>query len=87
MTYTGLVRILESTGVLLTVGEAELAHDPESGSWKGTVSVLDGAAVAGKALVVKLEIGDRRGDAQLKPLRVDRDTAVSAVYGLGPAPF
>jgi hypothetical protein len=87
MTYTGLVRILDTTGVLLTVGEADLVHDQDGGNWNGTLRVLDGTGVAGKALVVKLEIGGHCGEAQLKPLRVEQDTAISSVYGLGRAPF
>jgi hypothetical protein len=43
--------------------------------------------VAGKALVVELEIpGDGRGRAQLTPTGLNGDTAISEVVSLGP-PF
>ena len=55
--------------------------------WKGTLETLLGTAVAGKALVVELEIpGDGKGRAQLTPNGVNGDRAVSEVVSLGP-PF
>jgi hypothetical protein len=85
--YSGAVRILDPNGVLLAVGTAELEEDPEAASWKGELTVLDGTGVAGKALVVELEIDERRSRAQLIPERVAGINAISNVVGLGPAPF
>lgn len=85
--YAGVVRILDPNGVLLAVGTATLEEDYEAASWKGEVTVLDGTGVAGKALVVELEIGELRSRAQLIPERVAGDDAISSVVGLGPAPF
>jgi hypothetical protein len=85
--YTGPVRILDPNGVLLAVGTAELENDPDTASWKGELTVLDGTGVARKALVVELEVDSRRSRAQLIPERVAGDNAVSNVVGLGPAPF
>ena len=87
MPYSGAVRILDPNGVLLAVGTAALEDDPEAATWKGELTVLDGTGVAGKALVVELEIGDLRSRAQLIPERVAGDNAISSVVGLGPAPF
>jgi len=75
-------------GILLTTGSATLETDLEMGNWKGSLATLNGTGVAGKALVVDLEIpGDGRGRAQLTPGGVTGDTAISAVVGLGPQPF
>jgi hypothetical protein len=87
MSYSGLVRVLDSTGVLLTVGEVDLANDPDTSTWGGILRVLDGTGVARKALVVKLDINGHRGDAVLDPITVDGGTAISKVIGTGPAPF
>jgi hypothetical protein len=58
------------------------------GNWTGVVQTLRGTAVAGKALVVELEIPDGgRGRAQLTPLRVVEDRAQSTVTGFGTPPF
>ena len=62
--------------------------DPAQASWNGSLETLRGTAVAGKALVVELEIpnGDR-GRAQLVPLGETGDRSTSSVTGLGAAPF
>jgi hypothetical protein len=52
------------------------------------VQTLRGTAVAGKALVVELEIpGGGRGRAQLTPQGEVGEKATSAVTGLGNPPF
>lgn len=86
--YEGPVRILGGDGILLTTGQANLETDPDMGNWRGVIQTLRGTAVAGKALVVELEIpeGDR-ARAQLTPLREVEDRAQSTVTGLGPQPF
>jgi hypothetical protein len=87
-TFRGPVRVFGGDGILLTTGSADLKTDVEMGSWKGSLVTLNGTGVAGKALVVELEIpGDGRGRAQLTPESVNGDRAVSAVIGLGPQPF
>lgn len=86
--FTGPVRVFGGDGILLTTGSASLAEDPEMGGWKGTLETLKGTAVAGKALVVELEIpGNGRGRAQLTPDGVDGDMAISQVVSLGPSFF
>lgn len=86
--YTGPVRISGQDGVLLTTGAAALESDPDMGSWKGVVQTLRGTAVAGKALVVHIEIPDGgRGRAQLTPDGESGDRATSRVVGLGAPPF
>lgn len=87
-TYEGPVRISGSDGIFLTGGLAALEADPEMGSWKGVVQTLDGSAVAGKALVVHLEVpGGGTGKAQLVPGGVVGEKANSMVTGLGEQPF
>jgi hypothetical protein len=86
--YSGPVRILGSDGILLTTGAAALESDPEAGNWKGVLATLRGSAVAGKALVVEIEIPDgERGRAQLTPHGDNGEKATSAVVGLGSQPF
>lgn len=82
--YQGPVRILGSDGIFLTTGSADLEGDPEMGSWKGMLQTLRGAAVAGKALVVEIEIpGGNRGRAQLTPAGDSEERSYSKVTGLG----
>jgi len=86
--YTGPVRIMGDDGVLLTTGVASLETDSEMGSWKGALQTLIGTGVAGKALVVEIEIpGGARGRAQLTPHSEVGEKATSAVIGLGDQPF
>jgi hypothetical protein len=86
--YEGPVRIMGGDGILLTTGQAALETDTELGNWKGVVQTLRGTAVAGKALIVELEIPDGgRGRAQLVPLREIDDRAQSTVTGFGEPPF
>jgi hypothetical protein len=86
--YEGPVRIMGGDGILLTTGQAVLENDEDLGNWTGVVQTLRGTAVAGKALVVELEIPDGgRGRAQLTPLRVVEDRAQSTVTGFGTPPF
>lgn len=82
MQYSGPVRIHLPDGPLLTVGTIEVDDDPEHGTWVGTLSVLNGTGVAGKALVVNLVMGDQQGQAQLIPESVNGDLAISRVVGL-----
>ena len=85
--FSGPVRVLGDDGILLTTGSATLVTDAEMGGWRGTLETLQGTAVAGKALVVELEIpGNGRGRAQLTPNGVSGDRAISEVVSLGP-PF
>lgn len=85
--YQGTVRILDEDGVLLAVGTGDLHYDDSIHNWTGTVEVLPGTGVAGKALVVEIDIDGRRGKAQLKPVSNDGDQAVSSLVGLAPPPF
>lgn len=86
--YTGPVRIMGGDGILLTVGAAALETDSEMGSWRGIVQTLKGAAVAGKALVVEIEIPEGgKARAQLTPQGEVGDKFSSLVVGLGPQPF
>jgi hypothetical protein len=86
--YEGPVRIMGGDGILLTTGQAALENDTELGSWKGVVQTLRGTAVAGKALIVHLEIPDNgRGRAQLTPRGVVGEYAQSTVTGFGHPPF
>lgn len=86
--YDGPVKILGGDGVLLTTGQAALETDAELGNWKGVVQTLRGTGVAGKALVVELQIPEGgRGRAQLTPLGEVGDRAQSTVTGFGDPPF
>lgn len=86
--YEGPVRISGGDGILLTTGQAALETDPEMGTWTGIVQTLIGTAVAGKALVVELEIpGGGTGRAQLTPHTQVGDRSQSRVAGLGSPPF
>lgn len=86
--YSGPVRILDSSGVLLTVGSADLEPRPETGSWGGILRLIPRTGVAGKALHVRLDMGEGRvGDATLDPLPTTDGVAFSEVAGMGPAPF
>lgn len=87
-TYEGPVRIMGGDGILLTTGQVALETDTELGNWKGVLQTLTGTAVAGKALIVELEIPDGgRARAQLTPLREVEDYAQSTVTGFGEPPF
>ncbi len=86
--YEGPVRVFGDDGILLTTGSASLEADPSMGNWKGLVQTLRGAAVAGKALVVEIEIPDgRKSRAQLTPAGEIGERATSHVVGLGASPF
>lgn len=85
--YSGPVRILDPTGNLLAVGIASLEDDEANLSWRGTLELMAGTGVAGKALVVDLEIDGRRGRAQLLPIDNKGETARSRVVGLGQSPL
>ncbi|MGD2044185.1 MAG: hypothetical protein PVJ28_11085 [Acidimicrobiia bacterium] len=86
--YEGPVRIMGGDGILLTTGQAALETDTDLGNWKGVIQTLRGTAVAGKALIVELEIPEGgRGRAQLTPLREIDDRAQSTVTGFGEPPF
>ncbi|MPZ54222.1 MAG: hypothetical protein GEU79_16080 [Acidimicrobiia bacterium] len=85
--YSGPVRILDTNGILLTVGTVDLTPE-EGGSWGGKLRVFDNTGVAGKALRVGLVIPDGPTvTAQLDPHSVDGEFAISEVFGVGPAPF
>jgi len=86
--YQGPVRVLGHDGILLTTGMANLEADPEMGNWRGSLETLRGSGVAGKALVVELEIpGGSTGRAQLTPAGENGEMATSAVVGFGARPF
>jgi hypothetical protein len=86
--YQGPVRVLGDDGILLTTGLADLETDPEMGNWRGFLETLRGTGVAGKALVVELEIpGGSKGLAQLTPTGEIGDKATSALVGFGAQPF
>lgn len=86
--YTGPIRISGGDGILLTTGAASLEADHDMGGWKGVVQTLRGTAVAGKALVVELEIPDGgKGRAQLIPVGEVGEKATSSVVGLSSRPF
>ncbi|MEE8376189.1 MAG: hypothetical protein V3S26_07720 [Acidimicrobiia bacterium] len=86
--YSGPVRILGGDGILLTTGVAALEADSEMGNWKGALQTLIGTAVAGKALVVEIEIpGGERGRAQLTPSGQAGERYTSDVTGLSRQPF
>ncbi|MCA1735010.1 MAG: hypothetical protein LC739_02545 [Actinobacteria bacterium] len=84
MKYSGPVRIYDTKGFLLTVGTIDVSDDEEQATWVGTLSVIDGTGVAGKALVVDLVMGDQKGRAQLIPESVKEGMAMSRVIGLSP---
>jgi hypothetical protein len=86
--YEGPIRIKGGDGILLTTGQAALETDPEMGNWKGVVQTLRGTAVAGKALIVELEIPEGgRGRAQLTPRGEVGERSQSTVTGFGDPPF
>ncbi|MGA7270224.1 MAG: hypothetical protein WB239_04050 [Acidimicrobiia bacterium] len=86
--YSGAARILDSNGILLTVGSVDLESKPETRSWGGLLRVIAHTGVAGKALHVKLDLGQGRiGDAALDPLSQEDGVAFSEVAGIGPQPF
>jgi hypothetical protein len=85
--YSGPVRILDTNGVLLTMGIVNVTADEEQGTWNGTLEVVAGTGVAGKALVVDLVAENGRGRAQLIPIDNDGVMAHSRVVGLEPFPF
>jgi len=86
--YEGPVRVYGGDGILLTTGIAALEEDHEMGNWRGLVQILRGTAVAGKALVVEIEIPDGpRGRAQLTPVDDVGERATSRVVGIGVQPF
>ncbi|HEX6947908.1 MAG TPA: hypothetical protein VF246_11215 [Acidimicrobiia bacterium] len=81
--YQGPVRVYLPDGAILTTGQAQLEIDSEVASWKGTLQVLAGTAVDGKALVVDIEIpGGGKGRAQLVPMGRQGDRAYSRIIGL-----
>jgi hypothetical protein len=86
MAYSGPVRISDPNGVLLAIGEADLAPAEDRPTWDGSLRVLDGTGVARKALVVRLDFEDQRTLAQLIPDGTDGGFAVSRVVGLAPVP-
>ena len=85
--YSGPVRILDTNGVLLTIGTVDATPDDGLGSWNGTLEVVSGTGVAGKALVVDLVAEHGRGRVQLVPIDNNGIMAHSRVVGLGPFPF
>lgn len=86
--YEGPIRIMGGDGILLTTGLASLESDAELGNWKGIVNTLRGTAVAGKALIVELEVPQGgRARAQLTPNGESGEKAISTVTGFGSPPF
>lgn len=85
--YSGPVRILDSNGILLTIGSAELETDADA-SWGGLLRVIANTGVAGKALAIRLEIpGGADSAAALDPQSEADGIAFSKVAGMGPPPF
>jgi hypothetical protein len=85
--YSGPVRILDINGFLLAMGLADLEADPDNYTWGGTLEVMAGTGVAGKALVVDLEADGKKGRAQLLPVDNQGEAAHSRVVGLGQSPL
>jgi hypothetical protein len=85
--YSGPVRILDINGFLLAMGIADLEADPDNDTWGGTLEVMAGTGVAGKALVVDLEADGKKGRAQLLPVDNQGEAAHSRVVGLGQSPL
>lgn len=86
--YEGPVRVRGSDGILLTTGTVTLHWDEDTANWTGLLQTLDGTAVAGKALVVRLETPEgASGAAQLTPEGEVGEHYTSSVTGLGPPPF
>jgi hypothetical protein len=85
--YSGPVRILDINGFLLAMGTASLEEDLDHDTWGGTLEVMAGTGVAGKALVVDLELEGRKGRAQLLPVDNRGEAAHSRVVGLGQSPL
>jgi hypothetical protein len=85
--YSGPIRVLDINGYLLAIGTAHLAEDEENHSWHGTLEVMAGTGVAGKALVVDLEADGKKGRVQLLPVDNQGEAAHSRVVGLGPSPL
>lgn len=87
--YEGPIRIMGGDdGILLTTGQAALETDADMGTWRGVLNTLRGTAVAGKALIVELEIPEGgRGRAQLTPNGEVGEKAISTVTGFGEPPF
>jgi hypothetical protein len=56
--FTGRARILDTTGLLVDVGKANLMRlDPESGStWGGTIRLFVNAALAAKTMPALLDL-------------------------------
>ena len=80
------MRVLAPDGAVLTTGVAALEH--ENGVWRGLLQTLRGNAVAGKALVVQIEIPEgRTASAQLTPQGEVGERATSSVAGFGTPPF
>lgn len=86
--YSGPVRVLDSTGYLLTVGSADLTTDDDQDSWGGILRLIPNIGVAGKALEVKIGIPDgATSDAVLDPMPDGDGVAFSQIAGVGPPPF
>jgi hypothetical protein len=85
--YSGPVRIFDTNGNLLAIGIASLEDDEANLNWGGTLEVMAGTGVAGKALVVDLELEGRKGRAQLLPVDNRGEAAHSRVVGLGQSPL
>lgn len=62
-TFTGRARILDTNGMLVDVGKAQLERrDPETGTtWGGTIRLFVNAALAAKTMpaILDLENGER----------------------------
>ena len=86
--YSGPVRILDTNGVLLTVGSAELERRADTASWGGILRLIPNTGVAGKALSIKIQTPDGAlAGAALDPLPEANGVAFSEIAGIGPAPF
>jgi hypothetical protein len=57
-TFSGRARILDTNGLLVDVGKAQLArHDPETGAtWGGTIRLFVNAALSSKTMPAILDL-------------------------------
>lgn len=88
-TYSGRARVLDLNGMLIDVGKATLADDPEQATWTGTLRVFHGSSLASKSLTTLVELdGGVRVRAQVGPQVAEAGSGLVdvKVVGLDPAP-
>lgn len=84
-TYSGKVRILDTSGMMFDVGKAELAViDPDTHSWGGSIRLFENSALATKSMTSLLELDDgSRLRAQVGPRSGDAGTDMMLVKVAG----